>query len=251
MMGPSSFIRLFAQYGSGAPFPSLRHVSTGGENVPRSVIDQMHALFPAARTYIAYGTTEAGGRISAISTRDPHFGDGCCGVPFPHWEVRVAPVDGVAAPGGELYLRGPTVFLGYLQEDGTYAGLDEEGFLHTGDLVRPDPDGCLYHLGRVGKLLKVGGFMVNPSEVEQALVALPGVAEALCWVEPHDLLGNAIVAQVVPASGTELDERTLRREMQSRLEPHKVPRAIAIVDALPEAPSGKRLLKPAGPHVAE
>jgi acyl-CoA synthetase (AMP-forming)/AMP-acid ligase II len=243
--GPASLFRLFFRYGSSSTFPSLRHASSGGELVPAAVVNQIRHAFPLARTSITYGSTEAGTRISTISTDDPRSSSGAVGVPLSYISSRIVPVPGVEAPAGELWIRSPTVFLGYLHEDGSYAGLDAEGFLHTGDLVRADPDGCLHYLGRIGGLVKVGGLMVNPREVEQALHTMPGVADALCWAEPHDLLGYAIAAMVVPEPGAHLDERVLRRECHTRMEQHMVPRTLTIVDRLPENPSGKRSLMPA------
>src|SRR5262249_14442902 len=145
---------------------------------------------------------------------------------------------------GELWLRGPTVFLGYLREDGSYEGLDPEGYYRTGDLIRPDSNGYFHHLGRMGQMVKVGGILVNPVDVEKVLLAVPGVAEALCWPEPHPMLGFVIAAQVVPAPGAHLDAEELRRWCLSRLERHQAPRTIALVDSLPGTPGGKRLLKP-------
>ncbi|HEX7928342.1 MAG TPA: fatty acid--CoA ligase family protein, partial [bacterium] len=248
MNGPPSLFRLFLRYGESGVFPSVRHILVGGEPVPRQVLEQMRAAFPMAKIHIHYGMTESGA-ISMLPIDDPRAYMGGCGVPFEYLETRIAPVQAIPSPAGRLLLRGPTVCLGYLQDDGTYSGLDEEGFIHTDDLVRPDPDGCLFNLGRMSGLLKVGGLMVNPQEVQQAMQGIPGVADALCWAEPHPLLGNAIAAQVVLIPGVPLDERTLRRECQGRMEKHKVPRTITVVEQLALTPAGKRSLKPDTAHV--
>jgi acyl-coenzyme A synthetase/AMP-(fatty) acid ligase len=98
--------------------------------------------------------------------------------------------------------------------------------------------------------VKVGGFLVNPSDVEQVLLSFPDVAEALCWAEPHPLLGFALAAEVVPEPGADLDAKTLQRLCLTRLERHQMPRTVSIVDRLPDTPGGKRRLSPMSRHVA-
>ncbi|HEX7927125.1 MAG TPA: hypothetical protein VF678_06000, partial [bacterium] len=181
---------------------------------------------------------------TAISAKDPRARMGAIGTAAPYLETRILPVPGIPAPAGELLLRGGTLCLGYLQPDGGYAGLDADGFFHTGDLMRIEPDGYLMHMGRIGRLVKVGGILANPAEVEEVLRSLPGVKDALCWAEPHDLLGNTLAAQVVSEPGTDLDVQTLRRACRERLERHKVPHTLTLVEQLAVTPGGKRSLRP-------
>jgi long-chain acyl-CoA synthetase len=244
LAGSPSFFSLMLRYSAGSSLPSVRHVSMAGERASRAVLQQMETAFPAARVSVVYGMSEAW-RISALETRDPRAGDGGCGIPLAQIEARIVPVPGIAPPAGELWVRGAAVMLGYLQEHGSYGGLDAEGFLHTGDLARADEEGCLYPLGRTGGVVKVGGQTVYPEEVARVLAELPGVAEALCWAEPHELLGYVVAAMVVPQPDATLDERTLRRECGMRLEKHKVPHTVTFVERLPDGPGGKRRLTPA------
>ncbi|HEX7927124.1 MAG TPA: class I adenylate-forming enzyme family protein, partial [bacterium] len=220
MNGSSSFFRVFFGYWHGTVFPTLRFNSATGEPGSRNLLEQMHTAFPKSQTNVIYGMTETG-RTGMVSTHDPRAARGGCGVPMPHVEARLIPVPGVEPPTGELLVRGPTIMLGYLEGNGGYTGLDAEGFLHTGDIMRPDPDGCLMCLGRISRLVKVGGLLVNPREVEQVLLQLPGVADAMCWAEPHELLGYQIAAMVTEEPGAVLDEQKLRRECAARVEHHK------------------------------
>jgi len=190
-----------------------------------------------------YGLTET---LINCSTR--HDGDrrsGCVGPPLDGVELRlVDDARGVleASDGatiGEIAVRGPNVFAGYLnREDATRAVIDDDGWFYTGDLATRSMDGQLTIVGRRSTdLIKCGGFKVGAGEVEAALLEHPEVAEAAVLGAPDPDLGERIIAFVVVRSPVE--PAVLEAYVAGRLSPHKRPREVRVVDALPRNAMGK------------
>ena len=143
---------------------------------------------------------------------------------------------------GEVAVRGPNVFAGYVnRDDATAAVRDADGWFYTGDLATRTADGSIRIVGRrATDLIKTGGFKVGAGEIEAALLEHPAVAEAAVIGEPDADLGERIVAFVVVREGESApppDE--LERHVASLLSPHKRPRAVLFVDALPRNAMGK------------
>src|SRR5690606_14720457 len=133
---------------------------------------------------------------------------------------------------GEVRVRGPNVFAGYLDRpDATAQVIDAEGWFYTGDLATRAADGSIRIAGRrATDLIKTGGFKVGAGEVEAALLEHPAVREAAVIGEPDEDLGERIVAFVVP--GAEVEEGALVEHVADLLAPHKRPRAVCFVDEL-------------------
>jgi acyl-coenzyme A synthetase/AMP-(fatty) acid ligase len=245
VQGPPSLFRLFLAYWNGEPFPEVRVVTTGGEPLGSDLERGLGSAFPNARRLFLYGMTEAGPRISHVAFEEGGGVDGCVGVPYDHIEWRLDPVEGTG--GGRLVLRGPSMFLGYITAAGAYEGLDGAGFFHSNDLLSRDTAGRLHFRGRIDRIFRSGGRLVNPEAVERVLVAHPAVEDAVCRAEPHPVLGLVPVAEVVVRPGKTFDEASLRTFCVARVEPHAVPRRITPVAAGELAESGKRR-RPAGPQ---
>ncbi len=111
--------------------------------------------------------------------------------------------------------------------------------MRTGDLFRSDDDGWLYFIERMDDVIKTRGEKVSPREVEQAIARIPGVVECIVVGIPDPLLGEAVKAYVVVASGIELGERDVIRHCLAALETYMAPKQVAFVDALPRTYTGK------------
>lgn len=248
VQGPPSLFRLFMAYWNGVPFTGVRVVTTGGEPLPDELRHALGRAFPNARRLFLYGMTEAGPRLSHQPFEAGGGVEGCVGTPYPHVEWRIDPVDD--EPDGDrvgrLVLRGPAMFLGYVAAGGGYSGLDPEGFFHSNDLVTADSRGVLAFRGRLDRLFRSGGKLVNPDAVERVLALHPAVEEAACCTEPHPLLGLALCAEILPVPGATVDEAELLRWCAERVEPHAMPRRIVIGGGWAIAESGKRR-RPGGP----
>ena len=137
------------------------------------------------------------------------------------------------------------VFGGHLNlPDATAAVLDREGFFHTGDIASIDERGEVRIVGRrATDLIKTGGYKVGAGEVEAALLEHPAVREAAVIGAPDDDLGERIVAFVVPAPGAAPSAEELADHVARLLAPHKRPRAVRLVEALPRNAMGQVLTK--------
>jgi len=153
----------------------------------------------------------------------------------------------VTAPGerGELIVRGPHVMLGYWNRpDETARALRPgrypyERELRTGDLFSQDADGHLYFVSRKDDLIKTAGERVGPREVENVLYELDAVKEAAVIGVPDDTLGSAVKAVLALRDNMQLDEATVIKHCQRRLERFMVPKHVAFVAELPKTSSGK------------
>ena len=163
--------------------------------------------------------------------------------------VRVRdPETGEIAPHGsvgEIEVRSPTMFSGYFEDQAaTAAAMTDDGYLRTGDLGSTAPDGSFTYLARMGDALRLGGFLVNPLEIETRLCAHPGVADAQVVAVATER-GSRPVAFVIPEDGSEPDEQTLIGYCASHLAPFKVPVRCLTVTEFPvtEGPNGTKIRK--------
>ena len=169
---------------------------------------------------------------------------GSVGVPLPNTEMRVVdPATGADVSRGEigeLLVRGPQVMQGYLNApEATAAMLDQDGWLHTGDLGRIDEHGYVYIVDRVKELIKYKGLQVAPAELEAVLLSHPDVADAAVVRFPDEDAGEVPKAFVVARTPVDPDE--LMAYVAERVAPHKKVRRVEFVDEIPKAASGKIL----------
>ncbi|MEU2245564.1 acyl-CoA synthetase [Streptomyces sp. NPDC019224] len=171
---------------------------------------------------------------------------GTVGPPLRGVELRLVEEDGtpLTGPGsiGEIQVRGPNLFTGYLNRpDATAAAFTADGWFRTGDMATLDPDGYVRIVGRrATDLIKSGGYKIGAGEIENALLDHPGVREAAVTGEPDADLGERIVAWVVaadPAAPPAPEE--LADHVAAQLAPHKRPRTVRYLDALPRNDLGK------------
>ncbi len=189
-----------------------------------------------------YGLTEAAPIVTTSTGSPVRFGS--VGRALSGVEIRLVNADGDALVGdvGEVWVRGPNVFLGYYDdEEATSAVLDADGWLHTGDMATVDDDGYLYLVDRSKDLIIVSGFNVYPAEVEDVLLAHPDVAEVGVIGVPHPHTGEAVKAFVVARDGSDIDEETLIEFCRDHLARYKCPSKILFVDELPRNTGGKLL----------
>jgi oxalate---CoA ligase len=140
---------------------------------------------------------------------------------------------------GEIAIRGANVTLGYEANPDANAAAFTNGWFRTGDLGIFDADGYLTIVGRVKEMINRAGEKISPREIDEALLAHPAVAQAVAFSMPDPRLGEDVAAAVVLREGASAGERELREHVGARLASFKVPRRIAIVEAIPEGPTGK------------
>lgn len=200
-----------------------------------------------------YGMTET---LMNTSVRaDGQARAGTVGVPLPGVELRLVEEDGTAIAEydgetvGEIQVRGPNLFTEYLNRpDATAAAFTADGWFRTGDMAVREPDGYVRIVGRKATdLIKSGGYKIGAGEIENALLEHPGVREAAVTGEPDADLGERIVAWIVPADPqSPPGERELADHVAGRLAPHKRPRVVRYLDALPRNDMGKIMKRALG-----
>jgi 4-coumarate--CoA ligase len=191
-----------------------------------------------------YGMTEASPvtHFSRAAGTPP----GASGELIPNTEARIVdPETGIdVAPGaeGELWVRGPQVMAGYLNNpEATARTLTPDGWLRTGDLGRVDWDGNLWLVDRVKELIKVKGFQVAPAELEGLLLAHPAIADCAVIGRPDEEAGEVPVAFVVRRGEAALTEAEVQAHIAGQVAHFKALRAVHFTDTIPKSPSGKIL----------
>ncbi|MFD5268548.1 AMP-binding protein, partial [Streptomyces sp. NPDC058335] len=220
--------------------PSLRMCLVGGAITTAALRKSFEEAFDAP-LLDAYGSTETCGSIT-INWPTGARVEGSCGLPVPGLGVRVVdPGTGLdTAPGeeGEVWVRGPSVMVGYHNRPEETAAALRDGWYHTGDLARRDAEGYFTITGRTKELIIRGGENIHPTEVEDVLRTVPGVADVAVVGKPHDVLGEVPVAFLVP--GPEgLDPARLLAVCRERLSYFKVPEELYEIASVPRTASGK------------
>ena len=168
------------------------------------------------------------------------------GVALPNTEYRVVDLgtneDALTGELGEVWIRGPQVMKGYLNNpEATADMIDPDGWLHTGDIGRADVDGYLYVVDRVKELIKYKGLQVAPAELEGVLQSHPAVADVAVIPVPDLEAGEIPKAFVVTKPGAEPTAEEIMAHVADRVAPHKKVRIVEFIDAIPKVPSGKIL----------
>ena len=222
---------------------SLRQVFSGAAPLSAEL-----ALEAGARIHCevvqGYGMTE----MSPVSHLTPpgQFKPGTSGVTVPNAECRIVdPVTGEDQPvggEGELWVRGPMVMKGYLNNpEATAATVDADGWLHTGDIAVIDEDGHVTIVDRVKELIKYKGFQIAPAELEALLLTHPAIADAAVIGILDDEAGEIPRAFIVVKPGQEVTAEEITAFTQERVATYKVIRDVVFVEAIPKSPSGKIL----------
>jgi long-chain acyl-CoA synthetase len=229
----------------GVDLSAIRYAISGAMPLPPSTAELWESV-TGGLLVEGYGMTETS-PIALGNPAAPTRRVGAVGVPFPSTEVRVVDREDhmhEVAPGepGELLLRGPQVFSGYWERpEETAAVLLDDGWIRTGDVVVMDDDGFFFIVDRIKELIITGGFNVYPSEVEDALRLVDGIADAAVVGMPSAHSGEEVTAAVVLEPEASFDEDAVRAACKERLTAYKVPRRVYVVDELPRSMIGKVL----------
>jgi malonyl-CoA/methylmalonyl-CoA synthetase len=220
-----------------------RLLVSGSAALPASDHERMRRL-TGQSIVERYGMTETlmNTAVRADGDRRP----GTVGPPVAGVELRLVADDGTPiAPGddevGEIEVRGPNLFLEYLNRPDATVEAFSNGWFRTGDVATRDPDGYLRIVGRrATDLIKSGGYKIGAGEIEAALLEHHAVAEAAVTGEPDPDLGEKIVAWIVPAPGRRPPNPDELADLVARLlSPHKRPRVVRYLSALPRNEMGK------------
>ena len=239
MMGvPTQYAMLAAERdAASADTSSLRLALVGGATMPVA-LQQTWAQRGLPLTQ-GYGLTEAGPNVLHLPAAEAAAAPGAVGRPYPHVSVRVVdPATGLTLEGeatGELWVRGPSVFAGFLGDDAATARAMSGEWLRSGDLVSRDAEGVYRVVDRLKDIYISGGENVAPAEVEYALGLHPLVEAAAVVGVPDDVWGERGVAFVVSVAGAGLSADEVLAHARRNLAAFKIPVHVEFVDELPRS----------------
>ena len=216
----------------------LRVITVGSGRLEPEEIDQIEQTF-GVPVLVFFGMTEAG-----IVTRTPSPPGvrkrGSVGVPLCNQVAVMSEERGICPTGaGEVVVRGPLVFDGYIDDAQATAAAFVDGWFRTGDLGAIDEDGYLFLRGRVKDIINRGGEKISPVEIDAAIEAIPGVRAASTFAIPHPSLGEEVAAAVVRDDNATIAAADIIHQVRRRLGPTRVPRKIYFVTELPRTDGGK------------
>jgi acyl-CoA synthetase (AMP-forming)/AMP-acid ligase II len=233
---------------------TLRYLTNSGGAMPRATVARLRKLLPQAEIYLMYGLTEAF-RSTYLPPSELERRPDSIGRAIPNAEVMVVRPDGSPCEPdepGELVHRGALVALGYWNDAARTAerfrpaprreaGLPlPEIAVWSGDTVRMDAEGFLYYIGRSDDMIKVSGYRVSPTEVEEVVHGAGGVLEVAAIGLPHPTLGQSIAVVAVALAEAPASADSVLDACRRSLPAYMVPAQVEIRDAsLPRNPNGK------------
>ncbi len=222
------------------PLLQSRLIVTAGAPIEPATMRHFHEAW-RRKIHSLYGASETGG---ITFDADDDLGNvPSVGRPLPGVTVALSPFDGAAEGEGRVFVQGPNVTAGYLTLPGepastTLSTFIDNGYL-TSDLAAWDAAGRLVLAGRISPFVNVAGRKVHPEEVQRAILALPGVANASVFGMPDELRGERLVAWVQRTPGSTLTMADVRSLCAERLAPYKIPRHFVFTDEAPVDARGK------------
>ena len=223
---------------------SVEACISGAAPLPVEVQQRFEAI-TGGRLVEGYGLTEA----SPVTHSNPIYGKrkmGSIGLPFPSTDAKIVDMNTgeTLPPGkvGELCVKGPQVMKGYWNRpEETKLVLDEEGWLHTGDIARMDEEGYFYIVDRKKDIIIASGYNIIPREVEEVLYMHPKVLEAVVAGVPDPYRGETVKAYIVLKPGEQATEEEIIAFCREHLAPYKVPKLVEFRSELPKSQVGKFL----------
>ncbi|KAI0500626.1 hypothetical protein KFK09_018842 [Dendrobium nobile] len=240
----AAFIR--ANEAHGCDLRSLKQASSGAAPLSNRLIQEFLRRFPHIDFIQGYGMTES----TAVGARG--FNTETCkkyssvGLLAPNMEAKVVNWEtGISMPpgkSGELWLRGPAVMKGYLNDEKETASvIDKDGWFKTGDIVYFDQDGYLFILDRLKDTIKYKGFQVAPADLEALLISHNEILDAAVTSAFDEEAGEIPVAFVVRKSGSNLSSNEIMEFVAKQVAPYKKVRRVTFVQSIPKSPAGKTL----------
>lgn len=222
----------------------LRFWVSSGDHLPLDVIDRCRRILPDVRLFNMYGLTEVSGRLCVLPPEELDRRRGSVGRPIGEMVITVRGSDGTLVPDGEvgeLYVDGPLIMQGYLDDpDVTAAALTPYGF-RSGDFGHRDADGFVWVAGRRDDIIKRGGEKVSLVHIQDALRSLGLFADVAVVAADDELLGRVPVAFVVPSDPTGFERAAIMRSLRRVLPAASLPSRIVALAEIPRTGSGKAI----------
>jgi len=206
-------------------------IETGAAPISQNDMEQLCQLLPHSRLYNTYASTETG---IVCSYEFSKYGcqPGVVGMPMKHSSVRIA-------EDGRVVCSGDTIMSGYVGSPEATARVLIGGEIYTSDIGSIDAQGMLHLQGRRDDVINVGGYKVNPSEVEDAAQAFEGIQDCICIPARHVVLGTAPKLLYVSKPGKTVKPKDIAAFLQERIEPYKIPLFYEAVESIKHTFNGK------------
>lgn len=223
-------------------FSSLRGIVYAAAPLPRVILENTwEHLCPNVFEY--YGLQETAIMV-LIDPANKRLKPDSVGCPVPGVEMRIVDDRGNDVPRGEIgeiVMKGPGATTGYYGQPDKTADAIKNGWFHSGDLGRLDGDNYLYIMGRKKDMIISGGQNIFAAEVEEAIMAHPGVLDCAVIGLPDDFWGEVVTAVVVSREGAALNEDGVIQHCRDSIAPFKAPKSVRFADVIPRNPTGKIL----------
>lgn len=227
---------------------TLRVMAVSGECLTSQVMQTIKESFPETKLYNVYGLTEASPRVSYLPYTLSEERVGSVGVPLIKTFIKIVDEQGNEVEGnqrGEILVKSPSLMKGYYGNPDATAKKIVDGWLHTGDMGYKDNDGYLYVISRADDMIIKAGMNIYPMEIENEIVKLPEVKEALIYGMNNGLTEDIIAEIVLEPAFEGLDKKQLMAKLSNVLPTYQMPASIKLVEALKRNGSGK-VVRPRG-----
>lgn len=233
-----AMIDAYARHDDYFDAPECTHLMSVAAKLPIELWERLEGRFERP-VFNQYGLTETVASALYAGPQSEMGAFGTVGRPV-DCEARIDPAAG--GPEGELQLKGAHIFPGYWQDaDRTAQSFTADGWLKTGDLARLRDDGSFDVLARIKSVIMMGGFLIRPDEIDEAMLRHPAVRESVT-VGIEDAMFDEVPVTAVVLNGAASEEE-LTAHARSYLESQKVPKRIVVMDAIPRGDSGKARLE--------
>lgn len=227
-------IRMLLQFGRdrlSSYANKIEFIETGAAAISQTDMEDLCTVLPNTRLYNTYASTETG----IVCTHDFNSGycvAGCLGLPMKNSSVNIS---------GEGYITtsGRTMMLGYVGDSELTQSIIKDHRCYTQDCGYLDEEGRLHLNGRNSDIINVGGYKVNPLDVENAALSHPDVQDCICIGDSHPVLGTALRLLVKTNANIVLDKKSIAQHLKSRLESYKIPQMYSQVDHVERTYNGK------------
>lgn len=222
--------------------PTLKYLCFGGGTIAKEVLKGISDILPNVGIVQTYGQTEASPRVTCLLPEDSVRKRGSVGKPIPGVEVKIFNEDCkevLPNEKGEIVVRGNNVMKGYYKKPEETQKVIKDGWLHTGDIGLIDEDGFLYVVGRIKNIIISGGLNIYPEEIEETLRSFEDIKEAIVLPKFHEMLAEVPIAKVVLKENSSVTEKDILKFCKSKLDIHKVPSEIIIVNEIEKTYNGK------------
>ncbi len=206
-------------------------IETGAAPITHHDMEQLSKALPHSRLFNTLGGTEIGA-VCTYNFNDGRYMEGCIGRPMKNSTVEVT-------DEGNIIVSGLTIMSGYVADEESTNRVLRNGKIYGSDLGYVDEEGLIHLKGRQGDIINVGGYKIDPSEVEGVVASHPSVRDSICIADVHPIIGTVLKLLVVLTDGAELDKRALALFIKDKLEPYKVPTYYEAVPSIQRTYNGK------------